>query len=78
MMPMDAGDPILHTEFTNLKESYPGLQTWISIGGWSFNDATNNPNTQTAFSDMASTAANRKKFIDSLTNFMQTFGFDGR
>ncbi|KAF2008423.1 glycoside hydrolase family 18 protein [Aaosphaeria arxii CBS 175.79] len=74
MMPMDAGDPTLYTEFTNLKESYPGLQTWISIGGWSFNDATNNPNTQTAFSDMASTAANRKKFINSLTNLCKVSG----
>lgn len=30
-----------------------------------------------AFSDMASTAANREKFIDGLIKFMDTYGFDG-
>jgi len=40
-------------------------------------DATNTPNTQTAFSDMAGSATNRRKFINSLINFMQTWGFDG-
>ncbi|GFP59293.1 chitotriosidase-1 [Trichoderma asperellum] len=77
MMPMNAGDPALYSQFTDLKTTYPGIKTWISVGGWSFNDATNSPNTQTAFSDMASTAANRAKWIKSLTNFMQTYGFDG-
>lgn len=28
----------LYSEFTNLKSSYEGLETWISIGGWSFGD----------------------------------------
>ncbi|KAM0470857.1 hypothetical protein ACHAPX_009731 [Trichoderma viride] len=77
MMAMNAGDPALYSKFTSLKTTYPGIKTWISVGGWSFNDATNSPNTQTAFSDMASTAANRAKWIKSLTNFMQTYGFDG-
>jgi len=75
---MNAGDPALYSQFTDLKTSYPGIQTWISVGGWSFNDATNSPNTQTAFSDMASTAANRQRWISSLANFMQTYGFDGK
>lgn len=37
-IPMDknAGD-LLH-RFTKLKEKKPGLQTWVSVGGWSFND----------------------------------------
>jgi GH18 family chitinase len=77
MMPMDVNDVHLYADFTDLKTNYPGIRTWISVGGWTFNDATNNPNTQTAFSDMASTAANRKAFIMSLLNFMQTYGFDG-
>lgn len=74
---MNAGDPALYSKFTDLKTTYPSIKTWISVGGWSFNDATNSPNTQTAFSDMASTAGNRAKWIKSLTNFMQTYGFDG-
>lgn len=77
MMAMNAGDPDLYGKFTDLKTAYPGIKTWISVGGWSFNDATNSPNTQTAFSDMASTSANRAAWIKSLTNFMQTYGFDG-
>lgn len=38
IVPMDknAGD-LLH-RFTKLKEKKPGLQTWVSVGGWSFND----------------------------------------
>lgn len=75
--PMDANAASLYTRFTALKSKQPGLQTWISVGGWSFNDATNSPNTQTAFSDMAGSADNRQAFIASLRNFMQTYGFDG-
>jgi hypothetical protein len=74
---MDPGDTNLYADFTNLKFQYPGIQTWISVGGWTFHDATNHPNTQTAFSDMASTPENRKESISSLVNFMQTYGFDG-
>jgi chitinase len=47
------------------------------LPGWSFNDETNTPSTRTAFSDMASTSANRKAFIDSLMRFMLVYGFDG-
>lgn len=32
---------------------------------------------QMAFSNMASTAANRKKFINNMIQFMDTYGFDG-
>ncbi|RMZ85693.1 hypothetical protein DV736_g6556, partial [Chaetothyriales sp. CBS 134916] len=77
IMQMNAGDNALYGRFTALKSTYPGLSTWVSIGGWSFNDDNNSPNTQTAFSDMASSAENRQAFISSLQNFMQTYGFDG-
>ncbi|KAL4879023.1 hypothetical protein BJY04DRAFT_229519 [Aspergillus karnatakaensis] len=80
LMPMNPGDEALYPQFTGLKAKKAfdrSLRTWIAVGGWSFNDATNSPNTQTAFSDMASSAANRRVFIDSLMNFMQTWGFDG-
>jgi GH18 family chitinase len=74
---MDANAGSLYKRFTALKNTRPGLQAWIAIGGWSFNDATNVPDTRHAFSDMVSTPANRQAFIGSLLNFMQTYGFDG-
>ncbi|KAF6841708.1 hypothetical protein CPLU01_00380 [Colletotrichum plurivorum] len=72
MMPMHEGDIPLYGEFTALKRN--GLQTWIAIGGWSFNDPGA---TETAFSDMVSTAANRAAFISSLLEFMEAYGFQG-
>lgn len=75
--PMDSSSASLYSRFTALKQKSPSLQTWISIGGWSFNDDTNIPNTRTAFSDMCSSAANRQTFISALTKFMVTYGFDG-
>ncbi|KAK5129371.1 hypothetical protein LTR08_003556 [Meristemomyces frigidus] len=75
--PMDQGDPALYSKFTALKSKKPSLKTWVSVGGWSFTDATNTPNTQTAFSDMVGSAANRQTFITSLQQFMTSYGFDG-
>ncbi|OGM49597.1 hypothetical protein ABOM_001631, partial [Aspergillus bombycis] len=90
ILPMSEEDMALYPKFTALKERKPyvfiwptptliasSLKAWISIGGWAFNDATNAPNTQTAFSDMAGSAAGRQKFAQSLINFMATWGFDG-
>jgi chitinase len=74
---MHAGDEGLYRRFTALKSKKPALKTWIAVGGWSFNDATNVPNTRTAFSDMVSTSANRKAFIASIGSFLQTYNFDG-
>ncbi|PYI16224.1 glycoside hydrolase [Aspergillus violaceofuscus CBS 115571] len=77
IVPMNSGDEALYPQFTGLKKTKPGLKTWVSLGGWSFNDATNTPNTQTAFSDMAASAVNRRTFIASVISFMQIWGFDG-
>ncbi|KAI9854059.1 MAG: hypothetical protein M1813_001571 [Trichoglossum hirsutum] len=77
MTGMDATTVTLYNRFTALKAQQPGLRTWISVGGWSFNDPTNVPDTRTAFSDMVSTQANRAKFIASLKQFMLTYNFDG-
>ncbi|RMZ84791.1 hypothetical protein DV737_g979, partial [Chaetothyriales sp. CBS 132003] len=71
---MDGKTGALYNRFTALKSKKPGLQTWISVGGWSFTDP--GP-TRTAFSDMTSTAGNRAAFINGLRSFMSTYGFDG-
>ena len=72
--PMDSNGASLYSRFTALKSKKSSLQTWISVGGWSFTDP--GP-TQTAFSEMTSTAGNRQKFISGLIKFMDTYGFDG-
>ena len=72
--PMDSNGGSLYSRFTALKGRQSGLQTWISVGGWSFTDP--GP-TREAFSDMVSTAGNRQKFIQGLIKFMDTYGFDG-
>ncbi|KAL8788604.1 MAG: hypothetical protein Q9195_007199 [Heterodermia aff. obscurata] len=71
---MDANAASLYSRFTGLKSKSPGLQTWISVGGWSFTDP--GP-TRTAFSSLAGNAGNRRTFISGLMTFMNTYGFDG-
>ncbi|KAK8097736.1 uncharacterized protein PG998_013222 [Apiospora kogelbergensis] len=72
--PMDSHSGTLLGRFTALKDTRSGLQTWISVGGWSFTDP--GP-TRSAFSDMTSLAGNRQKFISGLISFMDHYGFDG-
>ncbi|KAJ5720986.1 uncharacterized protein N7483_008920 [Penicillium malachiteum] len=60
-------------EIASLKDSNMGLRVSISVGGWDFNDGS----TATYFSDMASTSANRKTFIDSVVNYLVKYGLDG-
>ncbi|KAI4172482.1 MAG: hypothetical protein LQ343_003572 [Gyalolechia ehrenbergii] len=71
---MDANGASLYSRFTGLKDKQSGLQTWISVGGWSFTDP--GPS-QKAFSNMASSQENRSKFVQGLMKFMSTYGFDG-
>lgn len=73
MMPMNEADVPIYKEFTALKSN--NLETWVAVGGWSFNDE--GTATRTAYSDMVSTAANRAAFIQSLIKFMDTYGFQG-
>ena len=72
--PMDSNSASLYGRFTALKSKKPGLETWISVGGWSFTDP--GP-TQNAFSNMVSSSANRQEFISGLQRFMSAYGFDG-
>ncbi|KAF2649566.1 glycoside hydrolase family 18 protein, partial [Lophiostoma macrostomum CBS 122681] len=72
--PMDGKTGELYNRFTALKNAHQGLQTYISVGGWSFTDP--GP-TRTAWSTMSSSSDNRGKFISGLKSFMNEFGFDG-
>ncbi|KAK2074979.1 hypothetical protein P8C59_009144 [Phyllachora maydis] len=72
IVPVDSRDVPLYSDFTARKSD--GLQTWVSVGGWDFNDP--GP-TQTTFSDMAGSAAHRARFIASAESFMQQYGFQG-
>lgn len=66
--------PELFEEVITLKDKNPDLQVLIALGGWTHNDPGK---WQTVFSDLASTAANRRKFITNLLGFLSQYGFDG-
>jgi chitinase len=80
----------LYEQVNDLKKTYPKLKTSISLGGWSFNmkpeeDAKNTERMRRGddgwdefvFSNMVSTASNRKTFSDSAIKFCRNWGFDG-
>lgn len=73
--PMADTDKDLYPRFTALKETNAGLETWISIGGWSMNDP-DQPTART-FSNLAASQDAQNKFFSSLLSFMGTYGFDG-
>lgn len=60
--------------FNSLKLVNTELKTLISVGGWAFNDP--GP-TQQEFHNIISTADSRRKFIDSVQNYLSSYGFDG-
>lgn len=70
--PWDEADVALYKEFTALKKK--GLETWIAIGGWTFNDPGA---TRTTFSDLAANSARRARFIKSVAGFLEQHGFQG-
>uniref|UniRef100_A0A8H7XJL8 Chitinase n=1 Tax=Psilocybe cubensis TaxID=181762 RepID=A0A8H7XJL8_PSICU len=73
VVPALADDIPNYTAFTGLKQANSNLKTYISVGGWSFND----PPTQHVFSDTASSLVNQRAFAKSLVSFMVQYGFDG-
>ncbi len=74
VIPESSDEEQLFTRFTGLKRLKPGLQTWLSIGGWSFNDP--GPTAQT-FSQLVGSSSAQSAFFSSLLSFMQQYGFDG-
>jgi GH18 family chitinase len=73
LIEMASGDHNLWRKTTDLKKRNAGLEVWLSVGGWTFND----PPTSHIFSDLVSDDANVKKFIISALSVMQAYGFDG-
>jgi len=80
--PTDASDQnLLYPQIIALKRRQKSLRVFLSVGGWSFNDP-NDPeglgqHTYKLFSQMVSSASNRKQFIDSFIAYAHKFGFDG-
>ena len=69
---MTKGDSDLWKRTTALKQTWPSLKVFLSIGGWTAND----PPTQHRFSDMASSEDNIVAFAKSCFEVMLTYGFD--
>lgn len=82
LQPTDKNDQtLLYPQIVALKQRNKNLKLFLSIGGWSFNDP-NDPeglgqHTYKLFSQMISSQANRKQFIDSAIAYVHKFGFDG-
>ncbi|OXA63520.1 putative chitinase 2 [Folsomia candida] len=61
--------------FTNLKQANPNLKTLLGFGGW--NDCEPIGDGCAKYSNMASTLANRTRFINSVVTFLESYNFDG-
>lgn len=73
--PMQENQVKLYKRTTALKKANPGMEVWISIGGWSMNDP-DQPTART-FSELAASIEYQNNFFRSLVSFMETYGFDG-
>ncbi|XP_053560677.1 acidic mammalian chitinase [Bombina bombina] len=67
--PYEVNDEELYQQINALKLQNPQLLTLLAIGGWSFGTQK--------FTAMASSAENRKIFIDSVIEYLRNYGFDG-
>jgi chitinase len=74
---IEAGDKLTANymqRINAIKLIQPDIRIWVAVGGWSFND--DGP-TQSTFSDLTASSANRQAFIDSLILLMNKYSFDG-
>jgi chitinase len=74
IVPDHPDDPERYIRFTNLKQP-GGLQTWISVGGWHFNEP--DQPTKGIWAEMVSSPENRAKFVNSVKPFLEKYGFQG-
>lgn len=74
---MTGTDSDIWSRLTALKETNPGLQVWLSIGGWMMNGAT--PETVDTMEYLVSHAGKEEQesFTESLLSVLEEFGFDG-
>ncbi|RAQ63476.1 chitinase [Aspergillus flavus] len=72
--PMTDATAKRYKSLTSLKSRQNGLQVYIAIGGWDFNDP--GP-TRTTFSDLAGSQSAQDTFFESLVSFMLHNDFDG-
>ena len=59
----------MYRRIEHLRDVNPDMKALISIGGW--NEGSDK------YSKMASSADSRKKFVNSVVKFIQTYKFDG-
>jgi len=64
----------LYQRVANTKKRNPNLKVWISVGGWTFNDA--GPY-QSVFGNIAKDVHSSEVFAQNIIDFMNQFGFDG-
>ncbi|EUC45648.1 glycoside hydrolase family 18 protein, partial [Bipolaris oryzae ATCC 44560] len=64
-------DGEIYKQFLHLPDN---VRKGLAIGGW---EVSNEGPTRTAWSDMSSTKSNRKAFVDSLKQFLDTWNFTG-
>lgn len=77
---MKNDEKILYPQLLALKQKAKnGLRIFLSVGGWHFNNPENSEGKTTyrLFSQMVSTAENRRQFIESAIEYAHRYGFDG-
>jgi chitinase len=67
--------PSLFRETTNLKSLKPGLEVWVSVGGWTFSD--NGTATQPLLGEISRDPSKRQIFANNLLHFLEENAFDG-